>query len=117
MFGQCELPEPFDGVVVDGVVDVDGVVVVAVLEDDVPLDDVPVAAFAIATTPPASAPVASTVAAAFLSLVTFASFPRFRLLVDPISRDGPGSSLGSGGGFARRRYARAHAARSRRRPW
>ena len=79
MFGQFELPEPFgvvDGVVVDGAVCVvvDGVVVVAVLEDEVPLDDEPVAAFAIATTPPAIAPVASRLATIFRSLITSPPF-------------------------------------------
>jgi hypothetical protein len=81
MFGQFALPEPFgavvDGVVVDGVVGVvvDGVgVVVAVLEDDVPLDEEPVAAFAIATTPPAIAPVASRLARIFRSLITSPPF-------------------------------------------
>ncbi len=79
MFGQFELPEPFgvvDGVVVDGAVCVvdDGVVVRAVLEDEVPLDDEPVAAFAIATTPPAIAPVASRLATIFRSLITSPPF-------------------------------------------
>jgi hypothetical protein len=78
MFGQFALPEPFgvvDGVVVDGVCVVDeGVVVVAVLEDEVPLDDEPVAAFAIATTPPAIAPVASRLATIFRSLITSPPF-------------------------------------------
>ena len=79
MFGQFELPEPFgavDGVVVDGAVCVvvEGVVVVAVLEDEVPLDDEPVAAFAIATTPPAIAPVASRLATIFRSLITSPPF-------------------------------------------
>jgi hypothetical protein len=78
MFGQFELPEPFgvvDGVVVDGAVCVvdDGVVVVAVLEDELPLDE-PVAAFAIATTPPAIAPVASRLATIFRSLITSPPF-------------------------------------------
>lgn len=79
MFGQFELlPEPFgvvDGVVVDGAVCVvdDGVVVVAVLEDELPLDE-PVAAFAIATTPPAIAPVASRLARIFRSLITSPPF-------------------------------------------
>jgi len=77
MFGQFELPEPFG--VLDGVVDggvcvvVDGVVV-AVLEDELPLDDDPVAAFAIATTPPAIAPVASRLATIFRSLITSPPF-------------------------------------------
>jgi hypothetical protein len=79
MFGQLELPEPLgvvDGVVVDGAVCVvdEGVVVVAVLEDEVPLDDEPVAAFAIATTPPAIAPVASRLATIFRSLITSPPF-------------------------------------------
>lgn len=79
MFGQLALPEPFgvvDGVVVDGAVCVvdEGVVVVAVLEDEVPLDDEPVAAFAIATTPPAIAPVASRLATILRSLITSPPF-------------------------------------------
>jgi hypothetical protein len=79
MFGQLELPELFgvvDGVVVDGAVCVvdEGVVVVAVLEDEVPLDAEPVAAFAIATTPPAIAPVASRLARIFRSLITSPPF-------------------------------------------
>ena len=79
MFGQLELPELFgvvDGVVVDGAVCVvdEGVVVVAVLEDEVPLDDEPVAAFAIATTPPAIAPVASRLATILRSLITSPPF-------------------------------------------
>jgi hypothetical protein len=99
MFGQFELPEPFgavDGVVVDGAVCVvdDGVVVVAVLEDEVPLDDEPVAAFAIATTPPAIAPVASRLATIFRSLITSPPFLcRLALLVDFISRLPPESPL------------------------
>ncbi len=79
MFGQLELPEPFgvvDGVVVDGAVCVvdEGVVVVAVLEDEVPLDDEPVAALAIATTPPAIAPVASRLATILRSLISSPPF-------------------------------------------
>ena len=69
MFGQpVELPEcegavP-DGVAVEGVVVVDGVVDVAA--GVVLTPDEPVAAFAIATTPPASAPVQASVASSLL---------------------------------------------------
>jgi hypothetical protein len=79
MFGQFEPPDPLgaviDGVVVDGgvCVVVDGVVVAAVLEDDVPLDE-PVAAFAIATTPPAIAPVATRLATTVRSFITSPPF-------------------------------------------
>ena len=98
MFGQFELPEPcgaVDGVVVDGAVCVvvDGVVVVAVLEDELPLDEEPVAAFAMATTPPAIAPVASRLATIFRSLITSPPFCRLALLVDCISRPASVSSM------------------------